>query len=58
MSKVLGVLIAAAFTVLSSAAMAQSLQMSSAQSAAVEAGQPVTYGTGPYDSAEAFSPGE
>jgi len=56
MSNVLGVLIAAAFVVLSSAAMAQDLQVSSLQGAAgvSEAGQSITFGNGTYDS-EAMS---
>ena len=56
MSKLLRVLLAAAFAVLSSAAMAQTLQVSSVQSASVSgAGQSVTYAAGPYDSANMSS---
>ena len=56
MSKVLSALIAAAFVALSSAANAQSLQVSSVQHATFsDAGQSATYASGPYDSANMSS---
>jgi hypothetical protein len=56
MSKVLGVLVAAAFVAMSSMAMAQSQQLSSGQSTtANEAGQPITYDMGPYAGPSMYS---